>query len=443
MARMPAAPASTAHLAVTRLRASDLVLGDATRLDGSVLVVDGSALARDARAAAGECVGEIRIEVAQPGDRARIVHVLDALPALARLDGPAFPGFLSEPRPETTGHFATLDNVAILTCAEMPWDAGGLLIARDALVDMSGPLAALSPFGSTRNLVLRMRLAPDHADVEYEAAVRRAGLAVADALGRVAATCRAADATVEYAVGRVAGGDLPKIAYIYQVHSQGLFARTFLYGKEVDSIVPTVLHPNELRTGAIVSANYVYGSFKTPTWLHVNNPVAELLFRGHAREHDFVGVVLSRGHHYSAWEKERSANLAAHQARLLGADGVVLTWEGGGNSITDAMLTIRACERLGLKTAAVAYEVGEEDAADIVLLDSVPEADALVSIGSTRRGVELPRVERVLGGDALRVKPEVGGEYVAAEGPLQIDTPYLVYCFAGQTGFGTLAGVAY
>jgi glycine reductase len=233
------------------------------------------------------------------------------------------------------------------------------------------------------------------------------------------------------------------VVYIDQVHSQGLFARTFLYGKELEGLVPTVVHPHELRAGALVSGNYVYASFKTPTWLHVNNPVADLLAAGHGRAHVFGGIVLSRGHHYSAWEKERSANLAAHQARLLGADGVVLTWEGGGNSITDAMLTIRACERLGMKTAAIAYEMGDEDAADVVLLDSVPEADALVSTGSTKRGVQLPRLERIVGGDALRLRPEVGGEYVSAHGPLELDTPYMLFCSAGQTGFGTLAGVAY
>jgi sarcosine reductase len=152
---------------------------------------------------------------------------------------------------------------------------------------------------------------------------------------------------------------------------------------------------------------------------------------------------VSRGHHYSAWEKERSANLAAHQAWLLGSHGVAMTWEGGGNSITDAMLTIRACERLGIKTAAVAYEMGDEDAADVILLDSVAEADALVSTGSTQRAFRMPRVERIVGGDALRLRPETRGEYVSANGPLELDNPYILYCAAGQTGFGTLAGVAY
>jgi glycine reductase complex component B subunit alpha and beta len=430
-----------APLTVYRTRVADVVLDRETRLENGILSLDGAGLASVAKSAGGEAIARVGVEIARPGEATRIVHVLDALPALARDDGPAFPGFLSATRPTPGGRAHTLDNFAILTCAEMPWGAGGLLIAREALIDMSGPLAALSPFGNTLNLVVRLDLAPAHAEVEYESAVRRAGLAVADALGRVAATSTAAE-PVEHSLSQN-HADLPKIVYIYQVHSQGLFARTYLYGKELDGMVPTPLHPNELRTGALVSGNFVYGSFKTPTWLHVNNPVVNLLQAGHGAAHVFAGIVLSRGHHYSAWEKERSANIAAHQAWLLDADGVALTWEGGGNSITDAMLTIRACERLGLKTAAVAYEMGDEDAADVVLLDSVSEADALVSTGSTKRRVVLPRLERIVGGDSLRLRPELGGEYVAAEGPLEIDTPYMLYCSAGQTGFGTLAGVAY
>jgi glycine reductase complex component B subunit alpha and beta len=431
-----------APLIVHRATVTDVVLDRETRLDHGVLHVEAAGLARTAIEAGGEAIGNVRLEIARPGEPARIVHVLDAFPALARDAGPAFPGFLSVSQPSASGRVHTFENFAILSCAEMPWGEGGLLIAREALVDMSGPLASLSPFGNTLNLVLRIDLAPDHAEVEYESAVRRAGLAIADALGRAAAA-NSTSAPLDYTLTAAVDPDLPKIVYIYQVHSQGLFARTYLYGKELDGLLPTPLHPNELRTGALVSGNFVYGSFKTPTWLHVNNPMAELLHAGHGKEHTFAGIVLSRGHHYSTWEKERSANLAAHQAWLLDADGVALTWEGGGNSITDAMLTIRACERLGLKTAAVAYEMGDEDAADVVLLDSVPEADALISTGSTKRGVMLPRVERIVGGDSLRLRPEIGGEYVAAEGPLEIDTPYMLYCSAGQTGFGTLAGVAY
>lgn len=429
------------QLTVRRTTLRHVALGEDTRYADGVLTLDAAVLEAEAKAAGGEALAAIGIELATPAEEARIVHILDALPALARDDGAAFPGFLGSPWPTLGGTLHTFDNLAVLTCAELPWGAGGLLIAREAALDLSGPLAPLSPFSTTFNVVLRIELEPDKADVEYEAAIRRAGLAVANALGQVAAT--AADAHADTCAYEQSDSSLPKIAYIYQIHSQGLYARTFLYGKELEGMVPTLIHPHELLAGALVSGNYVYAAFKTPTWLHVNNPVLRALAAGHGTRHNFVGIVLSRGHHYSAWEKERSANLAAHQAWLLDADGVALTWEGGGNSITDAMLTIRACERLGLKTAAVAYEMGDEDAADVVLLDSVAEADALASTGSTQRTFSMPRMARVLGGAALRLRPETGGEYVPAEGPLELDNPYILYCAAGQTGFGNLAGVAY
>jgi sarcosine reductase len=429
-------------LVVRRTDLEAVTIEDATRLDGRRLSLDALALAEVARRAGGEVLARVRLELAGPGESARIVHVLDALPALAADDGPAFRGFLGPPLPMASGTVATFSNLAVLTCAEFPWGAGGLLIAREAMVDMSGPGSLLSPFGATFNVILRIDLDPGHSDVEYESAVRRAGLAVANALGRLAVASDAAQ-PMTYQLGEVADPALPRVAYIDQVHSQGLHARTFLYGKELEGMAPTTVHPNEMLSGGLVSGNYVYAAFKTPTWLHVNNPIVQLLYAGHGTEHAFVGVVLSRGHHYSAWEKERSGNLAAHQAYLLGADGVALTWEGGGNSITDAMLTIRACERLGIKTAAIAYEMAEEDAADVILLDAVAEADALVSTGSTKRAVALPRMQRVLGGDALRLRPEIGGEYEAAEGPLDFENPYVLYGFGGQTGSGTLAGVAY
>jgi glycine reductase len=432
---------ASGHLRVRRTLLEDVTLGSDIRLDGNRLCLNPTQLADAARTAGGDPLAEVRVELALPGESTRVVHVLDALPALARTDGPAFAGFLSPPVPRIDDTVAAFANLAVLTCAQLPWGVGGLLIAREGVLDMRGLTAKLSPFGATFNVVLRIELAPDQADVEYEAAVRRAGLAVADTLGRLATRSGIAEEVV-YGTPPV-DPSLPRIVYIDQIHSQGLHARTFLYGKELDGLVPTVIHPNEMLAGALVSANYVYASFKTPTWLHVNNAIVELLYAGHGVEHAFSGVVLSRGHHYSAWEKERSANLAAHQAHLLGADGVVLTWEGGGNSIVDAMLTIAACERLGIKTAAVAYEMGDEDAADVLLLDSVPEANALVSTGSAKRGIHLPHVERVLGGDGMRLRPEVGGEFEPAEGPMEIENPYMLYASSGQTGFGTLAGVAY
>jgi glycine reductase complex component B subunit alpha and beta len=427
------------RLEVGKLHVRELVWGSATRLDGQTLVVDAEAVRELARREG--AVADVALEVAYPGDSARILHVLDALPAMVKVAGPGgvFPGFLADPIPSGHGRLHRLENFAVLTCGELSWQGGGLFIAREGLVDMCGPGQELSPFGHTINLVLRLRFAPEASSVEQEAAARKVGLDVAAYLGEALATAEPDELTL-YATPDAP--DLPRVVYIDQVHSMGQHAHTYLYGWEMDGILATVIHPNELLEGALVSGNLLYASFKTPTWLHCRNAVLEQLYAGHGREHVLAGVVLSRGHHYTARDKQRSGTYAAHLAQLLRADGVVLTWEGGGNSITDAMLTIRACERLGIKTAAIAYEMAAEDAADVLLLDSVPEANALVSTGSTKRGVMLPRVERVLGGDELRLRWEVGGIRVPGEGPLALETLQELYCAAGQTGFGRLAGVA-
>jgi Glycine/sarcosine/betaine reductase component B subunits len=57
----------------------------------------------------------------------------------------------------------------------------------------------------------------------------------------------------------------------------------------------------------------------------------------------------------------------------------------------EVMLTIRACERRGIKTALlVTYEYGGKDGVDSPLLYYVPEADAVVSTRSRDRWIELP-----------------------------------------------------
>jgi hypothetical protein len=58
------------------------------------------------------------------------------------------------------------------------------------------------------------------------------------------------------------------------------------------------------------------------------------------------------------------------------------------------MLTVRACERAGIRTVALVAEMGG-------LTDHVPEADAIVSAGNAEELVPEWRPERVLGGETL------------------------------------------
>jgi glycine reductase len=385
------------------------------------------------------------VEIVHPREDARIIHLLDAIEPRIKVEGPggAFPGFLSPMDTVGEGQTHRLAGVAVMEAAEVPWrQKGGLLMVREGIVDMTGSGAAYSPFSQTINFVLSLDLQPELADDEYDQAIRLAGLKVANHLARTVVDQTAP----EYRIYDLEETNpaLPRVVYVHQIQSQGTYSRTFFYGKHLDDLIPTVIHPNEMLDGALVSGNSVGQSMKTPTWLHCNNPVVQELYDGHGKDWSFAGVILSRGHFYGIHEKQRSANQVAKLARMLRADGAIITWEGGGNSIIEAMLTMQSLERAGIKTTIISYELGGSDGtATPLLLYSVPEADAIVSCGTYERPIELPPVQRVVGGQKIRLDPSVDGTYVPADGPLKFDMSLEMYCGVNQMGFGRLRCASY
>lgn len=398
----------------------------------------------DAIVAQFEALAGVDVDVAAPGESTRIINILDTVPAIWKPsddDLQVFPGFVGPPRTVGRGVTHRLDGLAVMACAEMPAESGGLLIPREAIVDMSGPAAPMTAFSETVNVVLRFDLAPGKSEPEYDAAVRQATLLVAARLAE--ATKDAEPETVivqslDLPEEVVHERSLPRIGYVHQIHAQGNNANTFVYGRSFYDNLPTLIHPNELTDGAVVSGNYAYGAFKTSTYLHAQLPVVRELLAGHGRDHIMLPVIISRGHNYSIDEKVRSAQYAAQLARLLAADGVVVTWEGGGNSIVDAMQTVKALEQAGIKTTTISYEMSGTDDSGVRLLDSVPEADAVISAGSTEQPVSLPAVRRVLGGTHLRLSRELGGERLAADEARTLELLHQMYGAANQVGFGTL-----
>jgi glycine reductase len=385
------------------------------------------------------------VEMVYPGANARIIHLLDTIEPRIKVQGPggAFPGFLSPMDTVGEGRTHRLAGVTVMEAAEVPWrQKGGLLIVREGIVDMAGPGAAYSPFSQTINVVLVLDLQPECSDDEYDQAIRLAGLKVADHLakttvGQTAPAYRTYDLESH-------DPSLPTVVYVHQIQSQGTYSRTFFYGKHLDDLMPTLVHPNEMLDGALVSGNSVGSSMKTPTWLHCNNPVVQELYDGHGKDWNFAGVILSRGHFYGIHEKQRSAHQVAKLARMWKADGAIITWEGGGNSIIEAMLTVQALERAGIKTTIISYELGGPDGtATPILLYSVPEADAIISCGTYESPIELPPVERVVGGQHLRLNPSLGGTYLPAREPLKLDMSLEMYCGVNQMGFGRLRCIGY
>jgi glycine reductase complex component B subunit alpha and beta len=391
-------------------------------------------------------IKSIELEIVKPGEDARIVHVLDSVQVGIKVDGEGefMPGHLCDPVIVGRGKTHLISNLAIMECAELPWAGNSaLLYARDAIVDMTGPAAEYSPFSETFNLVLRMEMVEGSSDVEYDNSVRSAGIRCSRHLAQLLSEIEP-DRSEVFDFSVDVDPSLPKVAYVYQVQNQGTYSNTFLYGKEVSNIVPIILEPTEILDGCVVSGNYVWPCFKIPSFIHANLPVVLELSRKHGKEVNFVGVIFDRGHNNSHFEKQRVANLAASQARVLDADGVIISWEGGGNAATDAMLTLQTCERWGIKAVPFTFEFGGPDGTEgVLLVDDVPEAKYVVSGGSIEKPTTIPKVDRVAGGDCLRLHKETGGNPEPADVERTLDVITAFYCGANQSGIGRLAGVAY
>lgn len=414
-------------------RVSKIEFGARTRLSDDTLTINRDELLAAMREPA---VASIELALTHPGDDVRIIHLLDAIEPRCKLKGKAriFPGVLGTPDTVGEGHTRRLEGMAILTAAQFPIPVGGLLQTREAIVDMSGPAAKYSIFSSTANLVLTFHPAANVSNAEFDSAIRNAALRAAEYLAQnVGDDQPARSETFELLP---ADPGLPRIVYLYQAQSQGTFADTLLYGKAIDNLVPTLIHPNETMDGAIVSANYVYACFKNPTYLHLNNPVIRELYAEHSKTLNFAGIVFYRGHNYTQAEKERAANYAAKLAQFLHADGVVLTGEGGGNSAIDMMLALRECERLGIKTTVITYELGGPEGKDFPLVDNVQEANAIVSTGSCDKTITLPEIGKVVGGKTFldTGEPALRGREVVLE---------KIYCSTNQLGAGYLTAQAY
>jgi glycine reductase len=217
------------------------------------------------------------------------------------------------------------------------------------------------------------------------------------------------------------------------MQGQGRMADTFLYGRDIHNLVPTLIHPGEVMDGAIVSGVFVYSCYKNPTYLHQNNPIIWELRARHGRDLNFIGVIVNRGHNYTQDDKERSSRWAAKLAGMLQADGAILTAEGGGNAAIDMMLACQYLEQAGIKTVVVSSEAAGADGYDFPLFYTVPEARAIVSVGSEDEIVAMPKVGRVIGDTVL-----LDGTTPAA-GPFDLKM-YFHYCGTNQLGANVLMG---
>jgi len=378
----------------------DLEWGKRTALDGkcfSICVDDLQKQINDLSHGIG-----IDFQLARPGESKRIVHVLDTVLPIAKVNqsGSTYPGFEGAAQLVGTGQTVRIKNLLVTLGGRFPHLEAMTPIEkpREGMIDMAGVGAPYS-YGSDY-FHLNLSLAPDESvsNAAFDHALRNIALRCARFLAAVEKiNCEPEKKLI--AVRPVSDG-LPKVVLVYQVQSQLVCARTFYYGEEVSRTLPSFVHPAEFFDGAVVSGNYK-SERKIPTSLHCDNPFIRELLDRHGKSVNFLGVILSRGYNDSFEQKKKMGLWVARMARNLGAEGAIAFMEGTGNGTVDFMQTVKACEDEGIRTAAVLHESNGPKGYERPLVDHPKEADGMISRGNVSEKIPIPPLAEVIGGGEL------------------------------------------
>lgn len=342
-------------------------------------------------------VKDFSFDVAKPGENVRITPVKDVIEPRVKVEGPGgvFPGVINKVETVGSGKTHVLRGMAVVT-------AGKIVGFQEGIIDMSGPGADYTPFSKLNNFVVVAEPAEGYQDHkhEYEHAVRIAGLRAATYIGEIGRNVTP-DETAEFETLGIKEGiekypNLPRVAYVHMLQSQGLLHDTYVYGVDAKRSLTTIINPTETMDGAIISGNCVSACDKNTTYHHQNNPVVANLFAAHGKTLNYVCNIITNENVYLA-DKQRSSDWTAKLCRLLDLDGAMVSQEGFGNPDTDLIMNCKKIELQGVKTVIITDEYAGQDGKSQSLADADPLADAVVTGGNANEVIILPKMDKVIG----------------------------------------------
>ena len=342
-----------------------------------------------------ENLKSVELEIAKPGESVRIMPVKDVIEPRVKVNGGGnlFPGVISKVETVGSGRTNVLKGSAVVT-------TGKIVGFQEGIIDMCGEGAKYTPFSQLNNLVVVCEPIDGLAKHAHEKAVRFAGLKAADYIGKLAKDVEPDEVKV-YETCSVKEGiekypELPRVAYVLMLQSQGLMHDTYVYGVDMKQSLPTILSPTELIDGAILSGNCVSACDKNTTYHHLNNPVIADLFEQHGKTLNFVGVIITNENVYLA-DKMRSSDWTSKLCEFLGVDGAIVSQEGFGNPDTDLIMNCKKIEAKGVKTVIITDEYAGRDGASQSLADADASANAVVTGGNANMVINLPAMDKVIG----------------------------------------------
>ena len=423
------------RLEMEHIYIKDIQFSDVSKIEDGILYV--SREEAEKTALEDEKIKSVTFDIARPGESVRITPVKDVIEPRVKVSGRGgiFPGVLAKVDTVGSGTTYALKGMAVVT-------AGKIVGFQEGIIDMSGPGADYTPFSKTVNLVMVCEPQDGLEPHDYEAAVRFAGFRVAAYVGELAKELTP-DETKVYETCNIKEGiqkypDLPRVAYVQMLQSQGLLHDTYVYGVDAKKILPTMLSPTEVMDGAIVSGNCVSACDKNPTYVHQNNPVVEDLFAQHGKKLNFVCQIITNENVYLA-DKMRSSDWTAKLCRMLDLDGVIVSQEGFGNPDTDLIMNCKKIEAEGIKTVIITDEYAGRDGKSQSLADADPAADAVITGGNANEVVILPKMDKVIG--TLDYVNKIAGaseNTLREDGSLEVELQVITGA-TNETGFNKLS----
>ena len=362
---------------------NDIQFGPESKVENGTIYVNADEL--KALILEDEALKSVELDIARPGESVRIMPVKDVIAM--------FPGVISKVATVGSGRTNVLRGSAVVT-------TGKIVGFQEGIIDMSGEGAKYTPFSQTNNLVVICEPVDGLAKHAHEQAVRLAGLKAADYVGKLAKDIVAEEVetyeTVSVKEGIEKYPNLPRVAYVLMLQSQGLMHDTYVYGVDMKQSLPTILNPTEIMDGAILSGNCVSACDKNTTYHHLNNPVIKDLFAQHGKTLNFVGVIITNENVYLA-DKMRSSDWTSKLCKWLGLDGAIVSQEGFGNPDTDLIMNCKKIEEQGVKTVIITDEYAGRDGASQSLADADAAANAVVTGGNANEVIHLGPMDRVIG----------------------------------------------
>ena len=413
----------------------DIQFASESKIEDGILYVSEEAV--KAVALEDEHIKSVSFDIAKPGESVRITPVKDVIEPRVKVEGRGgiFPGVISKVDTVGEGKTYALNGMAVVT-------AGKIVGFQEGIIDMTGSGADYTPFSQTLNLVMVCEPIDGIKQHDYEKAVRFAGFRVATYIGELARELTP-DETKVYETCTIKEGlekypNLPRVAYVQMLQSQGLLHDTYVYGVDAKKIVPTILSPTEIMDGAIVSGNCVSACDKNPTYVHLNNPVVHDMFEQHVKTINFVCQIITNENVYLA-DKQRSSDWTAKLCKMLDLDGVIVSQEGFGNPDTDLIMNCKKIEAEGVKTVIITDEYAGRDGKSQSLADADAAADAVVTGGNANQVIILPKLDKVIG--TLDYVTKIAGaseETLREDGSLEVELQVLTGA-TNETGFNKLS----